>query len=254
MTTGLGLDAFTSVDQDHRQVAVGGTGGHVAGVLLVPWAVGNDEFAFVGAEITVGNVDGDTLFTLGLQTIHQQGQVEFAVGGVEFLGVFFNGGQLVFKNQLGVVQHAADQSGLAVIDVATSQETQNVLFFVLLEVGQNVFFNQIRGMCHSISLNPLCGLAARIGFKSSRGCQATRLNSVVMRVGPVARSLAASILRLPDLPWQDFYDSSGCSYKHRLILQAFASMARSYRVRRLCRIGGKPPPTGSDVWQARSCS
>nr|GFC87152.1 hypothetical protein [Tanacetum cinerariifolium] len=48
VTTGLGLHAVAGIDQDDRQVAGGCTGGHVAGVLLMAWSIGNDEFALGG--------------------------------------------------------------------------------------------------------------------------------------------------------------------------------------------------------------
>ena len=142
VAAGLRLHATAGVDQNHRQVAGGGTGGHIAGVLLVPWAVGNDELALLGAEIAVSHVDGDALFALSLQAIHQQGQVDVLVGGVVLLRVFGNRGQVVFKNQLGIMQQAANQGGFAVIDVAAGDKAQQVFVFVLFQIAKNVAGNQ----------------------------------------------------------------------------------------------------------------
>ncbi len=84
VATGLGLHAVTGVDQDDRQVTGGGTGGHVAGVLLMAGGVGDDELALGGGEIAVRDIDGDALLTLGLQAIDQQCQVDVFTGGADF--------------------------------------------------------------------------------------------------------------------------------------------------------------------------
>ena len=62
---GLDLHAVAGVDEDDGELAGGGAGGHVAGVLLVAGGVGDDEFAFVGGEVAVGDVDGDALLAFG---------------------------------------------------------------------------------------------------------------------------------------------------------------------------------------------
>ena len=46
VAAGLGEDAFAGVDEDDGDVGGGGSGGHVARVLLVAGCVGNDEFSF----------------------------------------------------------------------------------------------------------------------------------------------------------------------------------------------------------------
>ena len=44
--------------------------------------IGNDEFAFGGGEITVGHVNGDTLFALSGKAVCQAGKIGgFAVFG-----------------------------------------------------------------------------------------------------------------------------------------------------------------------------
>ena len=75
---GLHLHAARRVDQDHGEVRGRGAGRHVARVLLVARAVGDDELALVGVEVAVGDVDRDALLALGLQAVHQQRQVHFA--------------------------------------------------------------------------------------------------------------------------------------------------------------------------------
>ncbi len=91
VATGLCHHAVTGIDHNNGEVTVGGTRGHVASVLLMPRGVGDDEFAFVGGEVAIGNIDGDALLAFTLQTINQQRQIKFTIGGVEFLGIVFNG-------------------------------------------------------------------------------------------------------------------------------------------------------------------
>jgi hypothetical protein len=67
VTPGLRQNALPRIDQKHREVASRGTRRHVAGVLLVAGCVGDDEFAFRGGEIAVGDIDRDALLALRLQ-------------------------------------------------------------------------------------------------------------------------------------------------------------------------------------------
>ena len=145
---GLGLHAVTSVDQDDGQIGSRGTGGHVARVLFVPRAVGNDELACVGAEIAVRHVNGDALFPLGLKAVDQQGQINCFVSGVVLLAVALDGCQLVFKDQPGVMQQASDQRGFAIVDTAAGDEAQQILGFVPGQIGVDVFGNQVGLVCH----------------------------------------------------------------------------------------------------------
>ena len=60
-------------------------------------AVGDNELAPVGAEIAVGNIDGDALLALGGQAIQQQGEIEFFTGIAVPAAVPLQGGQLVVE-------------------------------------------------------------------------------------------------------------------------------------------------------------
>ncbi len=104
MATGLGLHAVAGVHQDDRQVAGGGTGSHVASVLLMTGGVGNDELALGGREVTVGDINGDALLALGLQAVDQQRQVDIVTGGADLLRIAGDGLQMIFVDHLGVVQ------------------------------------------------------------------------------------------------------------------------------------------------------
>lgn len=100
MAPRLGLDAIARIDHQNGRVGVRGTGHHIAGVLLVPRGIGDDELALIGGEKPVGDVDGNALLALGGQAVDQQCQIELVALGTEFFRLGFDRGQLVFKQQL----------------------------------------------------------------------------------------------------------------------------------------------------------
>ena len=145
MAPGLGDDPLAGVDEQHRSIHRGRSGDHVSGVLLVARCVGHDERASVGGEVPVGNVDGDLLLPFGEQAVKQKGEVEALSLGPEFLGIGLQGCQLVFEDQIGVVQQAPDERALAVIDAAAGKEAQEALVLVHLEIGIDVRGDELRG-------------------------------------------------------------------------------------------------------------
>ncbi len=126
VTAGLGHDAVARVDEDDGHVARTGPGGHVAGVLLVPRGVGDDELAPVGGEIAVGDVDGDALLALRLEAVGEQGQID-ASRGAEAHGVALDGGELILVDHPRVVEQAADERALAVVHAPARQKAQQLL-------------------------------------------------------------------------------------------------------------------------------
>ena len=62
---GLHQNALACIDQYDGELGIGGARRHVAGVLLVARRVGHDEFALLGGEEAVGDVDGDALLAFG---------------------------------------------------------------------------------------------------------------------------------------------------------------------------------------------
>ena len=81
MPPGLHQHALARVDQDHGELGIGGAGRHVAGVLLVPGRIGDDEGAARGREKAIGDVDGDALLALGLEPVDQQREIDIVAGG-----------------------------------------------------------------------------------------------------------------------------------------------------------------------------
>ena len=138
VAAGLGEHALAGVDEDDGEVGGRGAGDHVAGVLLVARRVGHDELAPLGGEEAVGDIDGDALLPLGRQAVDQEREVELAALGADLLRVGLQRRQVVFEDQLRVVQQPADQRALAVVDAAAGDEAQHRLVLVGVEVGIDV--------------------------------------------------------------------------------------------------------------------
>ena len=123
---GLHQHALGGVDENQGQLRKGGPHRHVAGVLLVPRRVGHDEAAPLGGEVAVGYVDGDALLPLRHQAVQQQGVVQLPVGAAH-PGLHLQRPLLIGEEELGVVEHMADQGGLAVVHAAAGDEFQQAL-------------------------------------------------------------------------------------------------------------------------------
>ncbi len=124
VAVGLLDDPVAGIDEHDGQVGGGGAGDHVAGVLHMARGVGDDELALGRGEVAVGHVDGDALLALGPEAVGEEGQVDLVVAASDAGAL--DGLQLVFEDALGVVQQAADERGLAVIDRAGGGEAKQV--------------------------------------------------------------------------------------------------------------------------------
>ncbi|KAG0741057.1 hypothetical protein G6F24_016823 [Rhizopus arrhizus] len=111
---------------DDRDVGRRGPRDHVARVLLVPWRVGNDEFARRRGEVAIGHVDGDALLPLGFQPVGQHREIDPVARHALMLGAR-DRVQLVGEHALAVIQQAADQRGLAVVDGARRDQAQHAV-------------------------------------------------------------------------------------------------------------------------------
>ena len=125
MALGLGQDATLRVDEQDREIRGGGSGHHVARVLLVAWRVGQDEVALRRREVAVRDVDRDALLPLGPETVGQEGELdrrtraEAGAGRPERV-------EVVSVDRVRVVQQAADERGLAVVDATDGGQAQEV--------------------------------------------------------------------------------------------------------------------------------
>ena len=145
---GLGEDALAGVDQDHRDVGGRRTGDHVARVLLVAGGVGDDELATLGREEPVGHVDRDALLALGGQAVEQQREVEVAALGADLGRVGLERGEVILEHEVRLVEQAADERRLAVVDAAAGDEPQQALVLVRGQVLLDVRGDELRSVGH----------------------------------------------------------------------------------------------------------
>jgi hypothetical protein len=73
------------------------------------WRVGDNKASFGSSKKTVRHVDGDALLAFGLQSIHQQGKVQAFSLSAEFFGVSLERLQLIFEDQLALVEQSPDE-------------------------------------------------------------------------------------------------------------------------------------------------
>ena len=123
---GLGEHALAGIDQQHGRLGGRRAGRHVAGVLLMTRRIGDDEAALGRGEKAVGDIDGDALLAFGLQAVDQQRKIQPLALGAEFFRVRLERFQLILEDQLGLVEQAADQRRLAVVDAAAGNKAQGV--------------------------------------------------------------------------------------------------------------------------------
>jgi hypothetical protein len=142
MPLGLHQHALARVDQDDRELGVGGAGRHVARILLVAGRVGDDEGTPRRGEEAVGDVDGDALLALGLQPVDQEREVDVLAGGAVTDGILGQRGKLVLEDLLGIVQQPADQRRLAVVHRTAGDEAQQVVVGLLRNAAGDAGIHQ----------------------------------------------------------------------------------------------------------------
>ena len=119
VAAGLVAHAFQRVDDQHRAVGLRGAGDHVAQEFRVAGRVDQHDVARSGAEADLRGVDGDALVALGLQRVEQEGPFERHAApradGFQHL-------ELALGQAAGLMQEAADQRRLAVVDMADDDD------------------------------------------------------------------------------------------------------------------------------------
>ena len=138
MPASLREHSLARIDEDHRKIRGRGAGDHVPGVLLVARRVGDDEFAPLRREETIGHIDGDALLPLGGESVEEQRVIEVLSLRTDSLGIRLEGRQLILEDRLGVEQQPADERRLAVIDAAAGDEPQERLSTVTIEIGFDI--------------------------------------------------------------------------------------------------------------------
>ena len=102
VTPGLDQHALARIDQDNRAIGGRGARHHVARILLMSRAVGDDELAFLGRKKAIGDVDRDTLFALGGEPVDEQGEVDLLPLRAHAFAVVLERGELVLEDHLRI--------------------------------------------------------------------------------------------------------------------------------------------------------
>ena len=122
VTQRLRQHAFAHIHQHDGDIRRGCAGGHVARVLRMAGAIGDDEAAFFRGEISIRHVDGDALLALGGKPVQQQRVIDLFTLRTEACAVALECGKLIFEHAADVVQQAADQRALAIVHAAAGDE------------------------------------------------------------------------------------------------------------------------------------
>jgi len=105
-----------SSDELMAKLRGGSAGCHVSRKLLMARGIGDNERPSRRCKKPVRYVNRNSLFAFRFQTIEQKRKIDVTFCCTLPLRIFDKSGQLVLENELAVVQKAADQCGLAIID------------------------------------------------------------------------------------------------------------------------------------------
>jgi hypothetical protein len=95
--------------------------------LLVAGRIRDDELSLLAREEAISDIDRDALFALGRKAVDQQCKIDRIALRAVAPAVAFERGELVVKNLPRVEKQPPNQGGLAVVDAAASDETQQRL-------------------------------------------------------------------------------------------------------------------------------
>ena len=172
VTAGLPQHTCARVDEENRDVSVRRSGEHVAGVTLMARGVGEDVAPRFGREEPVRHIDGDALFALGAQTVRQRGKVRDTL-------VVGDGVQMIGRQAVGVVQQAADQRALAVVDGTRGGDPQQL-------TGHQKYPSRLRSSIAAAEVRSSARVSPRSETVAAEISSITRSMSVaVERTAPV---------------------------------------------------------------------
>src|SRR5882724_6460959 len=92
----------------------------------MPRSIGNDERAPVRCEKSVGHIDRDALLALSLKPIDKQSEIDVLADRAVTPRIALECNELIFEDKLRVIQEAADQRRLPVIDRSARQKSQEL--------------------------------------------------------------------------------------------------------------------------------
>ena len=102
MASGLYQHALGCIYEDNCKVCKGCAYSHVSCILFVTRCISYDKASVVSCEVTVCNVDGNTLFTLFHQSVKKQGVVNLTAAA-SYSGIQLQRFLLICIEQFGVV-------------------------------------------------------------------------------------------------------------------------------------------------------
>ena len=126
VAAGLVHDAFLGVDEQECGGGAGGAGHHVLEELLVARGVDDRVGALLRAEEDARRVDGDVLFLLFDQGVEEERVFELHAFDRAVLADLLH---LAVGQGVGVMEEAADEGGLAVVDVADDDDVHLAVVF-----------------------------------------------------------------------------------------------------------------------------
>ena len=123
VTSCLYQNALFCVDKDDRKLCKRSTNCHISCIFLVSRCICNNEASLVRCKITIGNINGDALFSLCHQTIQKERIVDRTASG-SHLTVEDQSFFLVCIKQLGIVKYMSDQCGFSIVYTAAGNKFQ----------------------------------------------------------------------------------------------------------------------------------
>ena len=77
-------------------------------------------------EKAIGNIDRDLLLAFRLQAVDEQSKIETLALSAEFFRIRLERLELIFEDQLRLVEQAADQRRFAVVHAAAGNKAQGI--------------------------------------------------------------------------------------------------------------------------------
>jgi hypothetical protein len=116
-----------SVDDEERNIGLGGTSDHVLDEILVSGGINDGEVELFSLELPQGDIDGDTSFTLSLELVKNPGVLE---GGLtHFGGLLLKLFNLTLGDTTALVNQMTGSGRLSRVDVANDDQVHVDFFF-----------------------------------------------------------------------------------------------------------------------------
>src|ERR1700735_5694764 len=94
-------------------------------------SIRNDEDTPGSGKIPVGHIDRDSLLAFGWEAINKQREVEIIPTGPVTPRVSYQGGTLIIRYKVRVVEKEANQCRFSIVDRAAGDKMQKILLYQL---------------------------------------------------------------------------------------------------------------------------